>query len=63
MAFSWLPMAKDYILVLAAASFLYVAMADLIPGLHRGRTDASSLRQILFIGAGVVTALFVTLIA
>ena len=63
MAFSWLPMAKDYILVLAASSFLYVAMADLIPGLHRGRTDASSLRQILFIGAGVVTALFVTLIA
>jgi zinc and cadmium transporter len=63
MAFSWLPMAKDYILVLAAASFLYVAMADLIPGLHRGRTDASSLRQILFIGAGVVTALFVTLMA
>jgi zinc and cadmium transporter len=63
MAFSWLPMAKDYILVLAASSFLYVAMADLIPGLHRGRTDASSLRQILFIGAGVVTALVVTLMA
>ena len=63
MAFGWLPMARDYILVLAASSFLYVAMADLIPGLHRGRTDASSLRQILFIGAGVVTALFVTLLA
>lgn len=63
MAFGWLPMARNYILVLAASSFLYVAMADLIPGLHRGRTDASSLRQILFIAAGVVTALFVTLIA
>ena len=45
-----------YCLAFAAASFLYVAMADLIPGLHRGRTDAHSLRQILLIGAGVATA-------
>ena len=41
----------------AAASFLYVAMADLIPGLHRGRTDASSMRQILLIAAGIATML------
>jgi hypothetical protein len=34
-------------------------MADLIPGLHRGRTDATSLRQILFIAVGVATAFFV----
>jgi hypothetical protein len=34
-------------------------MADLIPGLHRGRTDASSLRQILLIGAGVLTMMLV----
>ena len=59
MAFGWLPHALPYFLVLAASSFLYVAMADLIPGLHRGRTDASSLRQILFIAAGVATSLFV----
>ena len=45
-----------YCLAFAAASFLYVAMADLIPGLHRGRTDANSLRQVLLIGAGVATA-------
>jgi zinc and cadmium transporter len=50
-----LPQMLPYILVLAAASFLYVAMADLIPGLHRGRTDASSMRQILLIAAGVAT--------
>ena len=50
------PVLLPYCLALAAASFLYVAMADLIPGLHRGRTDASSLRQILLIGAGVATA-------
>ena len=58
-AFDVLPNALPYFLVLAAASFLYVAMADLIPGLHRGRTDASSLRQILLIGAGVATMLLV----
>ena len=51
------PLLLPYCLVLAAASFLYVAMADLIPGLHRGRTDAGSLPQILLIAAGVATML------
>jgi zinc and cadmium transporter len=50
------PLLLPYCLALAAASFLYVAMADLIPGLHRGRTDAHSLRQIVLIAAGVATA-------
>jgi len=54
-AFDRIPALLPYFLALSAASFLYVAMADLIPGLHRGRTDASSLRQILLIGAGVAT--------
>jgi zinc and cadmium transporter len=52
-----LPSVLPDILVLSAASFLYVAMADLIPGLHRGRTDASSMRQIVLIAAGVATML------
>ena len=52
-----LPSLLPYVLVLSAASFLYVAMADLIPGLHRGRTDASSMRQIVLIAAGVATML------
>ncbi|OFW01368.1 MAG: hypothetical protein A3I61_18015 [Acidobacteria bacterium RIFCSPLOWO2_02_FULL_68_18] len=52
-----LPRVLPYVLALAAASFLYVAMADLIPGLHRGRTDAGSMRQILLIAAGVATIL------
>ena len=56
-AFDSIPRLLPYFLALAAASFLYVAMADLIPGLHRGRTDASSMRQILLIGAGVATML------
>jgi zinc and cadmium transporter len=56
-AFDSLPPLLPYFLSFAAASFLYVAMADLIPGLHRGRTDASSMRQILLIAAGVATML------
>ena len=56
-ALDHLPRLLPYCLALAAASFLYVAMADLIPGLHRGRTDAGSLRQILLIAAGVGTML------
>ena len=56
-AFNVLPSVLPYCLALAAASFLYVAMADLIPGLHRGRTDASSMRQILLIVAGAGTTL------
>lgn len=56
-AFDVVPRILPYFLAMAAASFLYVAMADLIPGLHRGRTDASSMRQILLIAAGVGTML------
>ena len=56
-AVDMVPRLLPYFLALAAASFLYVAMADLIPGLHRGRTDAGSLRQILLIAAGVGTTL------
>jgi zinc and cadmium transporter len=57
LAFDVVPLMLPYFLALAAASFLYVAMADLIPGLHRGRTDASSLRQIVLIAAGIATML------
>ena len=55
-ALNQLPVIQPYCHALAAASFLYVAMADLIPGLHRGRTDAHSMRQIVLIVAGVATA-------
>jgi len=55
-ALKLVPVILGYCLAMAAASFLYVAMADLIPGLHRGRTDAHSMRQILLIAAGVATA-------
>ena len=52
-----LPAALPYVLALAAGSFLYVAMADLIPDLHRGQINIGSIRQILLIGAGVMTIL------
>jgi zinc and cadmium transporter len=55
LAFDILPRTLPYFLVIAAASFLYVAMADLIPGVHRGRTDAGSLRQIVLIALGIAT--------
>jgi zinc and cadmium transporter len=45
----WLP----YVLALAAASFIYVAVADLIPGLHRHSTLPASLRQVALIALGV----------
>ena len=53
-----LPHTLPYLLALAAGSFLYVAMSDLIPGLHKGETlGTGALRQILLIVAGVGTIL------
>jgi len=46
--------ALPYALAVAAASFLYVAVADLIPGLHR-RVDArTSIQQVLLIVLGIL---------
>ena len=46
--------ALPYALAFAAASFIYVAVADLIPGLHR-RVDArSSAGQVAMIAAGML---------
>jgi zinc and cadmium transporter len=43
-----------YILVIAAASFIYIAVADLIPGLHSKTRPMESLQQIALIGAGTL---------
>lgn len=45
-----------YVLSFAAGSFLYVAMADLIPDLHRN-VQGGSVRQLLLMAAGIVTIL------
>jgi zinc and cadmium transporter len=42
-----------YAVSVAAASLIYVAVADLIPGLHRRTDPAGSFAQVLLIGAGV----------
>jgi zinc and cadmium transporter len=42
-----------YIISLAASSFIYVAVADLIPSLHKKTDAVSSLQQIGLIAAGV----------
>ncbi|MET0497575.1 MAG: ZIP family metal transporter [Steroidobacteraceae bacterium] len=42
-----------YALALAASSFLYIAVADLIPGLHRRVDPGSGIRQIILISLGV----------
>lgn len=49
------PALLGYVLGFAAGNFLYVAMADLIPHLHRGMEDVSSVRQVIMIAAGVAT--------
>ena len=42
-------------LCFAAASMIYVAIADLIPGLHKRSTLSDTVQQILLIGAGVAS--------
>ena len=47
----WIPP----LLGLAAASMLYVAVADLIPGLHKRPELQATLQQVVLIGLGVAT--------
>ncbi len=43
-----------YALAVAAACFLYVAVADLIPGLHRRVDPSESVAQVVLIALGLV---------
>jgi len=47
----WIP----EILAVAAAGMLYVAVADLIPGLHRRTAGRETLAQVAFIALGIAT--------
>ena len=51
----WLPDALPYVLSYAAGSFLYVAMSDLIPDLHRGGVEGGPFRQLGLIAMGILT--------
>jgi zinc and cadmium transporter len=60
-AYFWLGETREavpYILALSAASFIYIAAADLIPGLHRKTSAAASLRQLALLLAGIGTIAF-----
>lgn len=45
--------AVPYVLAVAAASFIYIAVADLIPGLHRRPELSATVQQVTLIGFGV----------
>jgi zinc and cadmium transporter len=47
--------AVPILLALAAASMIYVAVADLIPGLHKRTELRATLQQVLLIAAGIGT--------
>ncbi|MGD8784077.1 MAG: ZIP family metal transporter [Thioalkalispiraceae bacterium] len=46
--------AVPYILAIAASSFIYIAVADLIPGLHKRVEFTETLRQITLIVLGII---------
>lgn len=62
LAYFWLAEVRalvPYILALSAASFIYIATADLIPDLHRRMSSAAAWRQLALLLAGIgTTALF-----
>lgn len=61
MAYFWLGETREavpYILAISAASFIYIAAADLIPALNRQVTLAASVRQFVLLLAGIGTITF-----
>jgi zinc and cadmium transporter len=50
-----LPMWSPYFLAFASASFVYVAMADLMPEMHRGAVDVAPRWQVALMTAGALT--------
>jgi len=57
-AYFWLGemhVTTPYILALSAASFIYIAVADLIPGLHRQVTFSAAMSQLILLLAGIGT--------
>jgi zinc and cadmium transporter len=57
-AYFWLADARElvpYVLALSAASFIYIATADLVPNLHRRIALRDSLRQVALLLLGIGT--------
>ena len=59
LAIDQLPRALPYVLPFASGNLLYVAMSDLIPDLHRGAIDASAVRQVALVAAGILTVVMI----
>lgn len=58
--FRAIEMLIPFVLAVSAASFIYIALADLIPGLHRTIEMKDSIMQFIFLISGIGTiALFV----
>jgi zinc and cadmium transporter len=57
-AFSRIEAVLPYAIAIAASSFLYIAVADLIPGLHRRVDPGSGVKQFVFIVLGVTLIYF-----
>lgn len=53
--------ALPYVMTISAASFLYIALADLLPELHKTTTLKHSITQLLLVLLGVGMILLVTL--
>ena len=54
--------AMPYLLVIASSSFIYIAVSDLIPQMHRRPHWAQSLRQIILIACGVGFVILIALL-
>lgn len=50
--------AVPYILAIAASSFIYIAVADLIPGLHKRLEPKATAQQVALIALGIVVIHF-----
>ncbi|TSA20621.1 MAG: ZIP family metal transporter [Betaproteobacteria bacterium] len=53
-------MAVPYVLVVAAASFIYIAVADLVPELHRHRRFKDAIGQLTLMLIGVASVYLIT---
>lgn len=53
LSLSFAEQAVPYVLAIAASSFLYIAVADLIPGLHKRPEFSATVQQVGLIGLGV----------
>jgi len=58
LAIDRLPHLLPYFLPVAAASFLYIAMSDLIPSLHHNPIEGGAVRQVCLVSAGILTVVF-----